>query len=394
MQKFLMRWRANTFTGWGVLGLNLFELWAADPQVQPLMGAPIVPRSLAGIDPLRHTILQPAISASNQFLEDLAAAKLNLREHRVVAIDGFGNRFTPNVPRGDQVGFRNVARCIFESTRTENAESVEGYDSVLCASRWSADLLRGATNVPVTMIHEGIDHSLFSPGARSGVLDPECFYIFTGGKIEFRKAQDLVIMAFREFAARHDDAVLVAAWSSPSPELSVGFQGNLPAPLRTNSNGALDLQRWVAENGISPHQFIALPVMPNLLMPAVLREMDCALQVSRCEPCTNLPAKEAMACGVPVILANNTGTRDLIDSDNCVSLTSQDPVPGEPGWDTGTDGWGESRVEEIVSALEKLYTDSQMRRRIGVRGAEWILEHRRTWQAHASALKDHLYSLL
>jgi glycosyltransferase involved in cell wall biosynthesis len=107
-----------------------------------------------------------------------------------------------------------------------------------------------------------------------------------------------------------------------------------------------------------------------------------------------LPAKEAMACGVPVILANNSGTRDLIDVDNCVSLNSQDPVPCEPGWDTGTDGWGESRVDEIVVSLEKLYSDSQLRRRIGARGAQWILENGRTWQVHAKALKAHLHSLL
>ena len=389
-----MRWPANSFTGWGLLGLNLFQLWAADPDIQPLLGAPVAAQNLAGIDPLRYTVLQPAIAVANRFLEELAAGKLNLQEHGVVAIDGFGNRFTPNVPLGGQVGFRNVARCIFACTRMENAERMKGYDSVLCASQWNAALLRAATDVPVTMIHEGIDHSLFLPGPRSGVLDPECFYVFTGGKVEFRKAQDLVILAFREFAARHDDAVLVTAWNPPLPDLSVGLQGNLAAPLRTNSSGAPDLQRWAAENGISPHQFLELPAMPNFLMPAVLREMDCALQVSRCEPCTNLPAKEAMACGLPVILADNTGTRDLIDVDNCISLTSQDPVPGEPGWDTGTDGWGESRVEEIVESLERLYTDSQLRKRIGARGAEWILEHHRTWQAHASALKAHLWSLL
>ena len=72
--------------------------------------------------------------------------------------------------------------------------------------------------------------------------------------------------------------------------------------------------------------------------------------------------------------------------------TSQDPVIGKPG--VGTDGWGESRVEEIVAALEKLYIDTQMRKRIGARGAEWILEHRRTWSDHANDLQAHLLSLL
>jgi len=394
MERILMRWQANSFTGWGVLGLNLFELWAADPDIQPLMGAPFLPRNIAGLDPLRHAVLQPAIGVANQFAEDIHAGKLDLRKLGAIAIDGIGNGFTPNVPRGNHVGLRNVARCIFESTRMTNAQAIKGYDSVLCASRWSADLLRAATSIPVTMIHEGIDHSLFFPGPRSGVLDPDCFYVFTGGKIEFRKAQDVLILAFREFARRHDDAVLVAAWGSDSPGSVAGFQGNLPAPLRTSSTGALDLRRWITECGIEPHQFIELPFMPNQLMPAVLREMDCALQVSRCEPCTNLPAKEAMACAVPVILANNTGTRDLIDVDNCLSLTSQDPVRGEPGWDTGTDGWGESRVDEIIASLEKLYSDSQLRKRIGARGAEWILEKGRTWQVHATALKAHLRSLL
>ena len=393
MQKVMMRWQASSFFGWGIAGLNVFERWTTGPDIQALMGSPIAPRDLAGIDPLRYSVLQPAITASNQFREALTAGKVNLRDAGVLVIDGFGDAFTPIVARSrDDGGFRNVARCIFENTRLGGTQAIAAYDSVVCASEWGASLLRASLNRPVTLIHEGIDHSLFFPGPRSGTLDPECFYVFTGGKIEFRKAQDLVILAFREFAARHDDAVLVTAWNSPWPEYAVGFQANLPAPLRQDSNGALDIRRWATENGISPHQFIDLPAMPNYLMPMVLRQMDCALQPSRCEACTNLPAKEAMACGVPVILANNTGVRDLIDGDNCVALNSQDPVRGEPG--VGTDGWGESRVEEIVAALESLYTDTQKRKRIGARGAAWILEYRRTWRDHASDLKDHVQSLL
>jgi hypothetical protein len=62
--------------------------------------------------------------------------------------------------------------------------------------------------------------------------------------------------------------------------------------------------------------------------------------------------------------------------------------------DVATEGWGESRVEEIVAALETLYVDTQRRKRVGARGAEWILEHRRTWRDHAASLKAHLRTLL
>jgi glycosyltransferase involved in cell wall biosynthesis len=306
-------------------------------------------------------------------------------------IDPFGNGLVPALRDAEPGGIRNVARCIFEDTRIESAQAIEPYDNLLCASGWAADLLRAVSAKPVTMIHEGVDHSLFFPGPRFGVLDPDCFYVFAGGKIEFRKAQDLVLLAFREFAARHDDAVLVAAWHSPWPGSSVGFQGRLPVSLSQDTNGVPEIRRWVTANGINPHQFIELPLTANSLMPLVLREMDCALQVSRCEACTNLPAKEAMACGVPVIVPNNTGTRDLIDTNNCVALNSQDRVNGPP--DVGTEGWGESRVEEIVEALERLYTDTEMRRRIGARGAAWIVENRRTWRDHAASLKAHLQAL-
>jgi glycosyltransferase involved in cell wall biosynthesis len=281
---------------------------------------------------------------------------------------------------------------VFEDTRFDGARSgLSKYDSLLCASHWNAELLRALCDKPVTMIHEGIDQTQFCPGSKTGFLDTGRFYVFSGGKIEFRKAHDLVLLAFREFASRHDDAVLVAAWHSRWPQVSAGFQGRALAPVGRTAQGELDVQRWVADNGIAPRQFIELPRMPNCLLPPVLREMDCAVQVSRCEPCTNLPAKEAMACGIPVILADNTGTRDLIDADNCVPLRSQGIVTGPTGW--GTEGWGETSVEDLVAALEQLYTDTQYRKRIGARAAEWIVQHGRTWRDHAAALKDHLLGL-
>lgn len=387
----LLNWQANNTYGWGLLGLNILTQWATDPEVAPLMGFPIGDADVQGIDPLRMGIIEPVARVTNSFLAALAqTGEPLLTRMQILTVEAMGNGFVRCNP--ERRGIRNIGRCIFEDTRPIGArEGLAPFDAILCASNWNARMLESLCSKPVVMIHEGIDHSMFFPGPRSGAMNPGRFYVFSGGKLEYRKAQDLVILAFREFARRHDDAVLVTAWHSPWPQLAAGFRGRLQVPLRTDESGRLEIGRWAVENGIRSEQFVELPPLANQTMPFILREMDCALQVSRAEACTNLPAKEAMACGTPVILADNTGVKDLIDADNCVPLRHQ--VPVVPFANSGTDGWGESSVDEIVAALERLYTDTRLRRSIGARGADWIVERGRTWRDHSLALKRYLLGM-
>jgi glycosyltransferase involved in cell wall biosynthesis len=72
-------------------------------------------------------------------------------------------------------------------------------------------------------------------------------------------------------------------------------------------------------------------------------------------------------------------------------LMRQRPVRDYPL--SGTEGWGESDVEEIVEALERLYSDTALRKRIGIAGAAWIVEEGRTWSNHARQLKSLLLSV-
>lgn len=388
MTTILMAWKASNTFGWGVAGLNIFYHWAVTDDVQPLMMFPISNNDLFPIDSVRLRRIALRVRQSNEFAARLESSKdVNLKINCPV-IHALGNRCL--FRSGRLNGSKNIGRMVFEDTRLSEAPvKLRRFDALLCASEWNGELLRNCSGREVKVIHEAVDPSIFFPGPRSGLLDPGKFYIFSGGKIEYRKAQDLVLLTFKAFSERHDDVVLVTSWQSPWPKISVGFRGRLPVPLEMGANGRLDIARWVRDNGIDPDKVIDIGTTPNVLMPMVLREMDCALQPSRCEGGTNFVAMEAMACGVPTILANNTGVQDIIEHENCVALTSQSQVTSVDGW--GVEGWGESNVEEIVDALEKLYSDSRLRRHIAARGAEFM--SLRTWKSHSEELKQWIAGL-
>ncbi|MHB8493277.1 MAG: glycosyltransferase family 4 protein [Casimicrobiaceae bacterium] len=386
-KRVFLNWEVGSNFGWGVLGLNVFSHWARDPTLTPLSGSPIDNDTVRIVDPLRLSAISNAITASNQYLEILMNTRSNHVNLDATVINPISHGFAPS----RFFGKKNIARCIFENADTSEFDrNLQEYDALLCGSNWNAEILKSGTGRDAKVILEGIDPSLFCPGPRSGLMNPEKFYVFSGGKIEARKAQDLVLVAFREFATRHRDAILVTAWHSPWDRFVAGFKGKLDAPLELDQNGFTNIKKWAVDNGIDPRQFIEIFSTPNQLMPMILREMDVALQPSRAEACTNLPVKEAMGCGVPVIVGNNTGMKDLITEDNCVALLDQRPVTGISG--TDTTGWGESNVDEIVDALEMLYGDRKRRKRVGDTASRWVSANR-TWQKHAAELKEFVLSL-
>jgi glycosyltransferase involved in cell wall biosynthesis len=383
MHAVILNWQLGTNFGWGLLGLNLFAQWAHDQELQPIMGMPIKQDQLYGVDPLRHSRIWPTAQASNEFLTALGDVDPT-RAINAIQIDCIGNDFESATPRRSR---RMIGRTIFETSATAPArELLKKYDLLLTASNWNAAMLKQATGRDAAIIHEGVDLSLFCPAPRSGWLDPDRFYIFSGGKVEYRKGQDLVLMAFRRFASRHADAMLVTAWHSPWPQYSVGFRGRLDASINLNTAGMLDVPRWAVENGISARQVLDVGRIANILMPGVLREMHVVLQPSRAEACTSLPVKEAMACGLPVIAARNTGMLDILTDDNCLPLRRQGAVV--PINNLGTDGWGESDIEEIDAALESVYQDRDAGAATGVRARQYLIDNGRSWQQHAASLKQ------
>ena len=387
MQNVLLAWQISNFSGWGLVGLHTFCHWALSGEIQPVMGNPIGPDELNFVNPLVLGRIAANATQSNRIgesIESLMRSRNGQVRLDFPVVHALGNDFS--TPAAGLRGSRNLGRIVFEDLDTLAAakQRARDYDCLICISEWNAAALRQACSTPVVLTHEGIDPAIFFPGPRSGFADPARFTIFSGGKIEHRKAQDLVLLAFREFSARHAEAMLVTSWHNPAPKLSSGFKGKLKAPVELGPDGRLQIHKWAHDNGVDPRRVVDVGLMPNQLMPTVLRDMDCALFPNRCEGGTNLVCMEAMACGVPVIMADNTGVKDIVASGNCIALQRQSKVARDGGGNT--DGWGESDVEEILDALERLYASSALRREIGTGGARHMSG--RTWQKHSEALKQ------
>lgn len=376
----ILQWQPSSFSGWGIIGLNLFLEWSLDAEWMPLTGMRLDLQHIV-VDGLRWQQLQPLFAESQRLRDEV----LRSAKGAVIAIDApvlqaLGNDFS----MAKEMAWRGrptIGMIFFADTRfTQQAiEASHRYALVITGSLWNEQVLRGYGITHVRNVWQGIDPTLFHPAPRTGLFRDR-FVIFSGGKLAFRKAQDIVLRAFGAFAQRHPEALLVTAWFNPWPRLARSFAehgAGLPVPFAEDE--APDIGAWAMAHGVAPEQFVDIGPVPNALMPTVLREADVALFPSRAEGGTNLVAMEAMACGVPSILSRNTGHRDIMQSENCYALERQTPVPGK-------DDWGESDVEEIIETLEAVWRNREEAAARGARGAATMAAL--SWSAQARELKE------
>ena len=342
MKKYHFSFAVSDRFGWGLYGYNL----VLEAHLQKLF----LPIPRAGIefslplDPFSHRVFDElqAVWKTSPPVADGDTMLVSL-----------GNEQVARQPLGPKV--RQVGLTFFEHNPLPDTEirGLKEFDLVVAGSTWNLEKLREFGIVRSKLILQGVNSDLFRPMAKRAMKDR--FVVFSGGKLEYRKGQDLVVAAFARFAKKHRDAVLVAAWSSPwdaqlAPTINLS---PMTRPLREGATFAASVANWIHDNGIAADQFIHLGSVPNRFMPEVLREVDVAVFPNRCEGGTNLVAMEALASGLTCILSKNTGHLDLIRADNCLPLATQRPVV-PPGGIPVRD-WGESDVDEIVAQLEKAH---------------------------------------
>ena len=386
-------WQLFPSTGWGVFGINFAKQLLAQKLAVPV---PLIEPLLGGADDATAAALRPALEA----WRELSAALTKLPpggslEVAYPVLHGLGNDLASGSELQTIHGTPDFGMVFFEDTRftpAALAHARERFRRILAGSTWNAEVLRARGLANVSVCLQGVDTSVFRPRPKANAF-PGRFVVFSGGKLEYRKGQDLVIAAFRAFHAQHPDALLVTAWHNfwPASVASLARSRYVRGLPDYDEDNQLRLAAWLADNGLPEDSFVALPPQPNSRMADVYREVDVALFPNRAEGGTNLVAMECLASGAFCILSNNTGHLDLIRATDCYVLEEQASVqPALPG--EGVDGWGESSVDEILMALEWTYSDRDAARASGeacarsMAGWDWAIQAAKLYAEIEAAL--------
>ena len=384
MQPLGINIQVGTRFGWGIVALNLVLEFCRGGRILPVLTLPPGDLDLGDSDWQLFKKAEKGWGPVMEFNEKYPG-KAFIVDFPVLYCGG--NQFQHRMSVGTSGSRYSIT--VFENTHLgePSLEEKNYFDKILAGSRWNADMLKANGFQNVTVWNQGVDTSLFHP-VGDAYPDDGKFRIFSGGKLEFRKGQDLVVAAFRKFRDRHPDAVLITAWHSPWSELVNTLARSsyvMPPVLR---DGVLDISAWLHSAGIPSEAVVDLGALPNGSIASVLRQCDAAVFPSRAEGATNLVAMEAIACGVPSVLSANTGHLDLLKDVPAIALNTQASVPSLHAAD-GTDGWGESDVEEILEHLEVLYQDRSSARLNAKAAAEAI--RRRGWWHRACALEQECF---
>jgi len=382
--KVVFQWQISSSSGWGVYGLNLLLSWSKIYGPTLLTSFEFNEADIA-LNSVEKARLRPAFEESRALQAWLQTVEDGGIEAPIPVLHALGNEMIGSAlkHRARLSGKPSLGVIFFESTRfsRQARERAKSFELLITGSTWNCEILEQMGFGPRALVLQGIDPSHFHPAPRAGWFRDR-FTVFSGGKLEFRKAQDLVLLAFRAFAQRHPEALLVTAWSSPWPQFARTLEMNSAIrPVPFGPDGRVDAKAWAAANGLSSDQVLDLGAVPNTELPRLYREMDVALFPNRCEGGTNLVAMECMACGVPLVISSNTGHLDLIAPDRCIPLQRQAVVPGDDHL-----GWGESDIEEVVEALETVWRDRAAARSLGSRAAEFM--SRFTWDETARHMAE------
>ena len=249
------------------------------------------------------------------------------------------------------------------------------YDIIVAGSSWCENVLNKCGFHETKTIIQGIDSDLFHQHENEKTNDKDRFIIFSGGKLELRKGQDMVIRAFKIMQDKYPDVLLVNLWYNQWPatmeamKISPYIRFEMP---RGDYFAAVN--HLLQVNGVDTRRVVTLPPKPQSQMSEIYSNTDLGLFPNRCEGGTNLVLMEYMACGKPVIASYSSGHRDVLTKENSIPLRSLHPFTVQNQEGRILYNWEEADLDEIIAGLEWAYWHRDELKNIGKTAGEDLAE--------------------
>jgi glycosyltransferase involved in cell wall biosynthesis len=373
---------SGTTHGWGVCGRYLASELSLRTHLQYIT-QPFVPRDIGNEEQYRQ------LSTCYLPLEKVKGSR---DARRPIGLDASviqtiaGIQFRPwlvTVKGTRTIGYTFFEENIISPDALRRADQY--YDTIAVGSNWCETVLKEHGFNRTRTIVQGIDPSIFHPGGDKQRY-PDNFVIFSGGKFEFRKGQDIVMRAVKILQDRHPDVLLVTSWYNQWPQtmntMTASPHIQYPNPASSYEE---TMQRMITVNGLDPQRVALLPPLPNSRMPEVYRDSDIGLFPNRCEGGTNLVLMEYMACGRPVVASNLTGHQDVLDAQYACLVHAKSLL------NIQKDGrviarWADPDLDEAVAHLDWAYHHRDNLRAMGQLAATAMSSF--TWQKAAKGFLD------
>jgi glycosyltransferase involved in cell wall biosynthesis len=283
-------------------------------------------------------------------------------------------------------GTENYGYTFFENElTTHSVENAQKYDLVLAGSTWCRDRMqeKGIHNCDVLV--QGIDPNIFYPITEDKRSNH--FVIFSGGKFELRKGQDLILRAVKILQEKYPDIILVNCWYNkwPASMQLMGYSKHIQFEYQQGPWQELMDHTYVI-NGLDPGRIRTLDLVANEIQREIFQQTDIGVFPNRCEGGTNLVLMEYMACAKPVIASNTSGHRDIVTDENALLLNELRDISIAGPDNELIARWQEPSVAELVAQIEYAYHHREEIKKIGARAGQDLQKF--TWEHSAQQLLD------
>lgn len=335
------------WTGWGIYAKQLCMALVSEGLAWPHTPFGAGKTAACGYD---WSLLCRRINAAS--LELFGTLPPKEYDHELVydyVFHGFGNGLNGanDLPLN---GKKKVAVGFFEVAKLgpDLVDYLNQFDLIVAGSTWNKNILLRHGLSRVARVLQGVDTAVFNPIHVPRLL-PASFVVFSGGKLEIRKGQDIVIQAFKRLLSVCPDALLIASWCNESASLSsISMSPYLSsAPVKGDAES---IGHWLESQGIPRANVVVPDLLNSAQMASLLKQADLAVFPNRCEGGTNLVAMEAIACGVPTVLSANSGHLDLmrLGCPGIVPLSSSNSLKLPLSDAENFRIWGESDPDDLL----------------------------------------------